>query len=60
MCERNLYALATQMYQGGISVEENNIYETPQLPDSELILLISDGINRDLRRYPNRFNSEDE
>lgn len=43
-----------------MSVEENNIYEASQYADSELILLISDGINRDLRRYPNRFNTEDE
>jgi len=41
-----------------MSVEENNSFETSQNTDNELILLVSDAINRDLRRYPNRFDTQ--
>ena len=60
MCKRNLYALASQNGQGGMSMDENNTYETEQTSDNELMQLISEGISRDLRRYPNRFNTENE
>lgn len=43
-----------------MSMDENNTYETETSSETELMNLISEGIGRDLRRYPNRFNTENE
>lgn len=41
-------------------MEENERNEAPQHTDNELAHLLSDEVNRDLRRYACRFNDENE
>lgn len=60
MCERNMSAFTAQNGQGGMSMEENEKNEATQYPEGNLAHLISDGVSRDLRRYPCHFNTENE
>lgn len=55
-----MYALTAQARQGGIKMEELFSTDIQQLPEGELIQIVSDGISRDSRRYPVRFNTENE
>lgn len=41
-------------------MDEKSTYETERSTENELMHLISEEISRDMRRYPNRFNTENE
>jgi hypothetical protein len=41
-------------------MEEKNAYDEMPSSENELMHMVSEGIGRDLRRYPNRFNAENE